>query len=208
MTATGLPISAICIAAAALSGCTSNRGPEKFAPSAATSMCRYEVQSGVAGSAVVAALAPHDGYSCANSDRVSVFVATNTDECPVLPIKTTAGVAIDLSDASTLLRSCNALASAERPRSGAVLLALVGSVTAVDELESAARQGGYFVTYYLRENELHCFEVSDAAKARAAGLVRLTERFAVPDGLTWTTGTCRQAVRDTFGRDFSWRSGD
>lgn len=196
------------IAATVLSGCTSNRAPNKSAADAAMSMCRYEVQSGVSGGAVVAAVAPHDGYSCADGDRVSVFVATNADECPVLSIKTTAGVAIGFSEGSTIVRSCNALASPERPRSGDVLLARVGSPTAVDELESAARQGGYFVTYYLREDELHCFEVSDAEKARAAGLVQLTERFAVPEGLTWTTGTCRQAVRNTFGRDFSWRSGD
>jgi hypothetical protein len=207
MTGIGFSVSAILIAATVLSACKSDRAPAASAADAARSMCRYEVQSGVPGGAVVAALAPHGGYSCADGDRVSVFVVATTDECPVLPIKTTAAVRIDLSEGSMLLRSCNALASPERPRSGDVLLARVDALSAVDELESAARQGGYFVTYYLRENDLHCFEVSDAEKARAAGLVRLTERFAGPEGLTWTSGTCRQAVRKTLGREFSWRSG-
>lgn len=193
MNSTGSVVAAICIGAAALAACASNRALEKSAHQSPTSICRYEVQSGVAGREVVAALTPHDGYSCANGDGVSVFIATSV-------------MKIGLQEGTNILRSCNALASLERPRSGDVLLVRVGSAARLDELESAALRGGYFVTYYLRESELHCFEVAEGEKARDAGLARLAERHAIPEGLTWTKGTCRQAVENTYGRAFPWRA--
>lgn len=206
MNTTRFVISAVCIGASALVACTSNRELEKSEYQSPTSICRYEVQSGVDGREVVSALAPHDGYSCANGDGVSAFVVANTDKCPALHLKTTSIMQIGLLEGTNILRSCNALASVERPRSGDVLLVRVDSTVRLDELEDAALRGGYFVTYYLRESELHCFEVADAEKARAAGLARLAERYAIPEGLTWTKGTCRQAVEETYGRAFSWRA--
>lgn len=206
MNSTGSVVAAICIGAAALAACASNRALEKSAHQSPTSICRYEVQSGVAGREVVAALTPHDGYSCANGDGVSVFIATNTEKCQILDLKTTSVMKIGLQEGTNILRSCNALASLERPRSGDVLLVRVGSAARLDELESAALRGGYFVTYYLRESELHCFEVAEGEKARDAGLARLAERHAIPEGLTWTKGTCRQAVENTYGRAFPWRA--
>ncbi|GEM_PF-2879659 len=206
MKTTGFVVSAICIGATALAACTSNRALEEFTHQSPTSICRYEVQSGVSGGEVVAALTPHDGYSCANRDGVSVFIATNADRCPVLRLKTISIMKIGLAEGTNILRSCNALSSLERPRSGDVLLVRVNSASRLDELESAALRGGYFVTYYLRESELHCFEIADAEKARAAGLARLAERYAIPQGLTWTKGTCRQAVGNIYGRSFPWRT--
>jgi len=193
------------VAATAVAGCISSHAPEQLSQSSPTSFCRYEVGPGVDGEAVVSALTPHGGLSCASPEGTTVFVATSTGDCTTLPIRTTSAVKVDLPEGTRILRSCNALYSPETPRSGDVLLARVSSVEGVDEFWSAALRGGYFVTYYIRESELHCFEVADAGKARAAGLVRLAERFAVPEGLTWTTGTCRQAVGNTFARNFPWR---
>lgn len=196
------------LATAMAAGCNSNQATDDTAPMSPASICRYEVQSGVEGGEVVAALAPYGGYSCAFGDSVSAFVSTNAPECPALPIKTTAVLRIGLAEGARILRACNALSSPETPRSGDVLLVRASSANAIEELEGAALRGGYFITYYLRQSELHCFEVADDEKARAAGLSRLVERFAVPDGLTWTNGTCRQAVRNTYDRDFSWRAGE
>lgn len=207
MNATGLRAWATLIFASTVAACSLNSELKQPVTETPLAMCRYAVQPDVPGEAVRAAISPQDGYSCADRDGVSAFIATNAEECPELPLRTTIVSKIGLSEGSAILRSCNALASPETARSGEVLLARVRSASAVDDLEEAALRGGYFVTYYLRENELHCFEVADGEKARAAGLARLAERFAVPDGLTWTKGTCRQAVRNTYGRNFSWRDG-
>ena len=207
MNATCFRILPICTAAISLAGCTSQDAAQEPASNPLTSICRYVVKSGVSGGEVVAALTAHDGYSCADGDGVTAFVTVEDEECPALSVRTTTVSKMGFAEGTNILRSCNALSSSETPRSGHVLLARVNSTDRIEELENAALRGGYFVTYYLRENELHCFEVADAEKARAAGLVRLAERFAVPDSLTWTKGTCRQAVRNTYGRDFSWRDG-
>lgn len=208
MNANGFTTRAICILATVMAGCASNGASKEPASNSSTSICRYEVQSGVDGGEVVAALTPYNGFSCATGGGVSAFVSTNADECPALPLRTTTVAQIGLPEGAGILRSCNALSSPETPRYGDVLLARVSSTNAIDELTNAALRGGYFVTYYLSQSELHCFEVTDAEKARVAGLARLAERFAVPDGLTWTKGTCRQAVRNTYDGNFSWRAGE